>query len=95
MGRGMVGKVVRGMVDGGYPMVAGLADSDHLYIGFLFEVDLNSFGDTVFVFLSVFVDTDFLRDNLDRFGTDSACNVVALFDINNNLGWQYNIFTDL
>ena len=100
----MVGSVVdrgvvdRGMVDRGMVhrgMVSTTADSDHLDIGFFNVVDHNSFGDSLFVFLNVFVDTDFLGNDCDRFCADSTGDFVTLLNINNDLDGQYNIFTDL
>ena len=42
-----------------------LADSDHLDISLLFKSDLNSFGSSVFSFLIVFVNADFLWDDIN------------------------------
>ena len=70
----MVGSVVdRGVVDRGMvhrgmvsvTTVCSTADSDHLDVGFFNVVDLNSFGNSLFVFLNVFVDTDFLGNFCD------------------------------
>ena len=95
----MVGGVVdRGMVHRGMVSVTTVcttADSDHLDIGFFNVVDLNSFGDSLFVFLNVFVDTDFLGNNCDRLCADSTGDLVTLLNINNDLDGQFNIITDL
>ena len=63
--RGMVhrGMVHRGMVS--VTMMGTTADSDHLDIGFFNVVDHNSFGDSLFVFFNIFVDTDFLGNFCD------------------------------
>jgi hypothetical protein len=92
------GVVDRGMVHRGMVSVTTMgttADSDHLDIGFFNVVDLNSFGDSLFVFLNVFVDTDFLGNFCDRLCADSTGDLVALLNINNDLDGQFNIVTDL
>ena len=100
----MVGSVVdRGVVDRGMvhrgmvsvTTVCSTADSDHLDVGFFNVVDLNSFGNSLFVFLNVFVDTDFLGNFFDRLYADGTGNLVTLFYINNGLDGQFNISTDL
>ena len=93
--RGMVhrGVVHRGMVS--VTMMGTTADSDHLDIGYFFVVDLNSFGDSLFVFLNVFVHTDFLGNFLDRLCADGLGDLVTLLNINNDLDGQFNIITDL
>ena len=98
----MVGSVVdrgvvdRGMVHRGMVSVMGTtADSDHLDIGFFNVVDHNSFGDSLFVFFNIFVDTDFLGNFCDRLYADSTGDFVTLFYINNGLDGQFNISTDL
>ena len=98
----MVGSVVdrgvvdRGMVHRGMVSVMGTtADSDHLDIGFFNVVDHNSFGDSLFVFLNVFVHTDFLGNNCDRLCADSTGDLITLFNINNDFDGQFNIITDL
>ena len=92
---GMVdwGMVHRGMVS--VTTMSTTADSDHLDIGFFNVVDLNSFGDSLFVFLNVFVDTDFLGNFCDRLYADSTGDLVTLLNINNDFDGQFNIVTDL
>lgn len=75
-------------------LVSGLADSDHLHVGFLLEGDLNSLASGIFVFLLVRVRADLLGDNFDGFSADGSGHGVAEFLINNTLDGQFNIFAD-
>jgi len=74
-------------------MVSRLADSDHLYIFFLFEGDLNSLGIGLFFSLGIRVAADFLGNNLNGLGTDSADNSVGEWDFDNDFDGQFNSST--
>ena len=95
----MVGGMVdRGMVHWGMVSVTTMgttADSDHLDIGFFNVVDLNSFGDSLFVLFNIFINTDFLGNFCDRLCADSTGDLVTLLNINDDLDGQFNRFTDL
>ena len=71
-------------------MVSGLADSDHLYIFFLFKGDLNSLGIGFFFSLGIRVAADFLGNNLNGLGTDSADNSVGEGNFDNDFDGQFN-----
>jgi len=72
-------------------MVSGLADSDHLYFFLLFEGDLNSLGIGLFFSLGIRVAADFLGNNLNGLGTDSADNSVGEGNFDNDFDGQFNI----
>ena len=72
-------------------MVSGLADSDHLYIFFLFKGDLNSLGIGLFFSLGIRVAADFLGNNLNGLSTDSADNSVGEGNFDNDFDGQFNI----
>lgn len=74
--------------------MSGLADGDHLDIGFLFEGDFNGFASGVFVLLLVGVRADLLGDLLNGLGTNSTGDGVAEFLVDNDLDGQLNILAD-
>jgi len=75
-------------------MVSGLADSDHLYVFFLFEGNFDSLGSGGFYFGLVRVGADFVIDFFDRFCAHGTGDGVGEFFVNNNFDGQVNISTD-
>lgn len=73
-------------------VVSGLADSDHLDLGFLHEGDLNGDGDGIFGGLFIRVGADFLGDDFDGFGTDGEGDSVGEVDIFDDLDGESDIF---
>ena len=70
--------------------MSGLADSDHLDFVFLFEGDFDGFAGGLFFSLGVRVAADFLGNNLNGLGTDSADNSVGEWDFDNDFDGQFN-----
>ena len=70
-----------------------MANSDHLYVSFLCISDFNSYGNSVFRFLLVFVDTDFLRNFFNAFCAYGSCDSICIRYIHNLFDGQSNSFT--
>jgi len=75
-------------------MVSGLADGDHLDIGFLLEGDLNGLASGGFSFLLVVVRADLLGDHFDGFSTDGAGHGVCEVNIDDDFDGQFDIFAN-
>ena len=74
-------------------VVSGLANSDHLDIGNLFEGNFDGLGNSVSRFLFIIVCADFLGNNLNGFSTDGTGDSVCVIDIFNDLDGESDIFT--
>ena len=74
-------------------VVSGLADSDHLDVGNLFECNFDGLGNGVSRFLFIIVCADFLGNNLNGFSTDGTGDGVCVIDIFNDLDGESDIFT--
>ena len=74
-------------------VVSGLADSDHLDVGNLFECNFDGLGNGVSRFLFIIVCADFLGNNLNGFSTDGTGDSVCVIDIFNDLDGESDIFT--
>jgi len=74
-------------------VVSGLADSDHLDVGNLFEGNFDGLGNGVSRFLFIIVCADFLGNNLNGFSTDGTGDSVCVIDIFNDLDGESDIFT--
>jgi hypothetical protein len=73
--------------------MSGLADGDHLDVGFLLEGDLNSLGGGRFFMNTIVVRADLLRDLFDGLSADCAADIVAVFNVDDDLDGQLNIGT--
>jgi len=74
-------------------VVSGLADSDHLDVGNLFEGNFDGLGNGVSRFLFIIVCADFLGNNLNGFSTDGTGDSVCVINIFNDLDGESDIFT--
>jgi len=74
-------------------VVSGLADSDHLDVGNLFECNFDGLGNGVSRFLFIIVCADFLGNNLNGFSTDGTGDSVCVINIFNDLDGESDIFT--
>jgi hypothetical protein len=66
------------------------ADGDHLGLRFLGEGNFDGLASGLFALGFIAIAADFIGDDLDGFGTDSAGDIVTLFDGDNDLDGQYN-----
>ena len=74
-------------------MMSRLADSNHLYISFLFKSNLNCFGSFVFSYLFIRVTANLLRNNFNALSTYSAGNCVGKVNFFDDFDGQSNNFT--